>query len=575
MQEWNYPKNNALGIFPEDITEGSSRRVWWICSKCGHEWQTRVNHRSEGQKCLICAKKENGERIKQYKKEFKYTKEHIEALKKYYPIGDWEHIFEYFPNSNKASIKSFANKHGIFVNKKVLLSEKDITGMKFNKLTAISIDHKKDRFVYWKCKCDCGNKTIVDIYSLLKGTTKSCGCILHNPARNSKDYTGMKFGMLTALERLPHYKGKRTYYRCACECGKTNVIVDAGNLHSGHTVSCGTHNHKKKEYWICKHPNEDEDKRNFIVYRHIAPNGKSYIGITKQNAERRFQNGNGYKSQPVFWRAINKYKWENFEHEVLEKNLTEKEACEKEDYYIKKVFNSLAPKGYNNAEGGSTGFRLVKPIIQYYNNKPVNFFESITEAENCLKIFSATMKSHNTQYKAVAGYYFDFLPSIRPYDIPLEYYDMVDKKHYNLKNIVKEEQSKTTINRNISLAKPINKYEINGKYICTYRNIGEVKIGLKRNKVEGVYAAVNPKREGEKAYGYMWRYDDGSHSNIEPFKYKHKKIVLQIDPNTNEIVNEFNSISKAARTLHCSSNYISDVCNGIRDNCKGYKWRFK
>lgn len=32
------------------------------------------------------------------------------------------------------------------------------------------------RQYYWKCKCDCGNETIVLGTSLRTGITKSCGC---------------------------------------------------------------------------------------------------------------------------------------------------------------------------------------------------------------------------------------------------------------------------------------------------------------------------------------------------------------------------------------------------------------
>lgn len=51
MKEWNYEKNKDFD--PKLLTCGSGKRVWWICSK-GHEWQTRINHRSEGQKCPMC-----------------------------------------------------------------------------------------------------------------------------------------------------------------------------------------------------------------------------------------------------------------------------------------------------------------------------------------------------------------------------------------------------------------------------------------------------------------------------------------------------------------------------------------
>ena len=502
----------------------------------------------------------------------KYTKEDIEIIKKYYPIGDWDTLFKHFPNSNKVAIKGYANKHGIYRKIDNQLSYQDITGKKYNMLTAISFDHKKNNTVFWKCKCDCGNVTVVDIYALVKGTTKSCGCLRHKMAVNAKDFTGMKFGLLTAVERLSKYKKGETYYRCNCECGKTDVIVKSGNLRSGHTISCGTHNHKRIEYKVIK-DQLDDNKNNYSVYRHIAPNGKSYIGITKQDPERRFQNGYGYKTQPAFWRAINKYGWENFKHKVLETGLTEKKASEKEQYYINDVYHSLVPRGYNTSEGGTTGSKNMKPVIQYYKNNPVNFFESISDATKLLNIAQKTIRDHN-KGNPIYDYYFEQLPSINSYNIPLEYYELVNESHYNLKEVVADYSSNITINRNISLANKINKYSLDGKYICTYSHYDQIRKDLNRKNIEGIRAAVNPNRQGDAAYGFMWRYDAGDHANIKPIQYKYKLSVQQIDINTNSIINEFPSIAAASRFMKCGINSISKACK-CNTIFKGYKWKVK
>ncbi len=51
--EWHPTKNGDLT--PTDITVGSSKRVWWMCSK-GHEWQATVNDRNNGSGCPICGR---------------------------------------------------------------------------------------------------------------------------------------------------------------------------------------------------------------------------------------------------------------------------------------------------------------------------------------------------------------------------------------------------------------------------------------------------------------------------------------------------------------------------------------
>lgn len=504
----------------------------------------------------------------------KYSDKQIEALREFYPKGEWDQLLSFFPEQSKVNIRALARRLGLKQTEKKPLSEQDITGQRFEKLVAIHVDTTKEKPRCWICQCDCGKRTSVPIYSLIKGETKSCGCLRNRPAVNALDLTGQRFGMLTAVERLPHYRGNVVYYRCICDCGKTDVFVSTANLRNGHTVSCGTHHHSRSEYWRIHHP-YDEDKRTYVVYRHISPNGKSYIGITKQDPERRFQSGNGYKTQAPFWRAIVKYGWENFKHEVLEQGLTEKEASEREKYYIEEVFHSFAPKGYNVAEGGTTGRKIVNPIIQYYYGDAVNFFESITKASRLLGIALETIHSHEGEENAVNGYWFEHLPPMHTYEIPSQYLLLIDESHYDMKSVIADNLREVTITRNLTGSKPINKYDLNGHYICSYQSIAEARKSIKGSDGGGICAAVNPNRQGDAAYGYMWRYDTGDHSDIEPIKYKKKHAVLQIDAKTGQVIKEYPSMSSAARAIHSSTAQIGQACRGERDTWHGFVWRIK
>ena len=95
-------------------------------------------------------------------------------------------------------------------------------------------------------------------------------------------------------------------------------------------------------------------ERIYTVYSHTNKiNGKKYIGLTKQKPEERWRHdGVGYKSQIKFWRAIEKYGWNNFEHEILFTNLTEQEASVIEILLIKEF--DCINNGYNVSLGGST-----------------------------------------------------------------------------------------------------------------------------------------------------------------------------------------------------------------------------
>ena len=64
--------------------------------------------------------------------------------------------------------------------------------------------------------------------------------------------------------------------------------------------------------------------KTYTIYKHTnIINNKSYIGQTCQDVKKRWGNGLGYKTCPIFYQAILKYGWDNFTHEILEENLTE------------------------------------------------------------------------------------------------------------------------------------------------------------------------------------------------------------------------------------------------------------
>ena len=50
---WNTSKNGLLT--PDMFSPGSTDKVWWKCSICGNEWETRIDHRCAGAGCPICS----------------------------------------------------------------------------------------------------------------------------------------------------------------------------------------------------------------------------------------------------------------------------------------------------------------------------------------------------------------------------------------------------------------------------------------------------------------------------------------------------------------------------------------
>lgn len=75
----------------------------------------------------------------------------------------------------------------------------NLTGCKYGRLTVIKRGVKKSPHAYWVCRCECGKTVLVRASNLLRGVTKSCGCIRNECMRQN----GLN---------------KRKYYKCSI-CG--------------------------------------------------------------------------------------------------------------------------------------------------------------------------------------------------------------------------------------------------------------------------------------------------------------------------------------------------------------------
>lgn len=102
----------------------------------------------------------------------------------------------------------------------------------------------------------------------------------------------------------------------------------------------------------------------FSVYKHTSPSGKVYIGITSQALNRRWRNGHGYYENEHFSRAIQKYGWENFTHEVIYEALSKTDACNKEKELIRQYKSNDWRFGYNCSSGGENPAEGVKHSFQ-------------------------------------------------------------------------------------------------------------------------------------------------------------------------------------------------------------------
>jgi len=93
----------------------------------------------------------------------------------------------------------------------------DITGQKFNRLTAIKFSHLNGKIPYWLFKCDCGIEKIIVKSKVITGRTRSCGCgqsisrITHGLTRCTKLQYPKIYKTWMSMKNRCHNKNEPSY----------------------------------------------------------------------------------------------------------------------------------------------------------------------------------------------------------------------------------------------------------------------------------------------------------------------------------------------------------------------------
>lgn len=67
--------------------------------------------------------------------------------------------------------------------------QKNLTGKKYNRLSVLELSESRDyggsKKRMWLCKCDCGNIFKVNTSAIIRGNTKSCGCLRDEKSKDN------------------------------------------------------------------------------------------------------------------------------------------------------------------------------------------------------------------------------------------------------------------------------------------------------------------------------------------------------------------------------------------------------
>jgi hypothetical protein len=142
---------------------------------------------------------------------------------------------------------------------------KSLVGERFGRLVVEKFVGASNGYnALWECVCDCRNRTVVQAGNLTSGNTRSCGC-LHNEML-IKNLAGQRFGRLIVRRLLRRHAGK-ALWECECDCGGT-AVVSGASLISGHTKSCGCLNVERARVL-------GERSRDRIIHGHARSGGRT------------------------------------------------------------------------------------------------------------------------------------------------------------------------------------------------------------------------------------------------------------------------------------------------------------
>lgn len=83
------------------------------------------------------------------------------------------------------------------------LNFQNLIGQQFGMLTVIAREHNKKGKIFWKCKCSCGNETVVMADNLRNGNTQSCGFC------NESSHGNIKIKKILDENNIPYEREKR------------------------------------------------------------------------------------------------------------------------------------------------------------------------------------------------------------------------------------------------------------------------------------------------------------------------------------------------------------------------------
>ena len=260
---------------------------------------------------------------------------------------------------------------------------------------------------------------------------------------------------------------------------------------------------------------------NYCVYQHTSPSGKVYIGITN-NVKRRWGcNGihymnkrkNGQFVQQSFARALLKYGWINFKHEILFDNLSKEEAQAREIELIA----SYKKQGlsYNIANGGEGVSGIKHPPLSEERRAQISAF---MKEHHPMKGKHHTEEAREKISQAGKG---RKMPEewCRKLSERMTGKPLSEAAKQKLREHKKAHPEEWIGGQN---ALEVHQYDLNGNYLKSYKSFDAAAIAI-CGKHHGDKIGRIFKGTAYSAFGYFWSLTKVEQYDVTPYKIVNTK----------------------------------------------------
>lgn len=589
FDQWDFKKNDELGLDVYKVTKGMDRKMWWVCPKCTSSYDASVSNRMIGRNCSYCRgyKVNNtnslGDCYPQITKEWHPTKNGDLSpyeitknnSKKVWWLGECKHEWEAVISSRTSlntncpfcsSISLLKGFNDIWTTNPELASllANHEDGYKYTQMSGASLD--------WKC-IECENTVKNKKVSLINRKGLSCPFCSDGISFPEK----FIYHLLTTQKVLFEFQKSFTWSE-----------------------------NKRYDFYL---PEYDciIEIHGIQHYENVKFHGHG-DGIEKQreNDELKFNNG---KENGICHYIVLDARMSTVEHikkSITSSYLAELISLKNVDYYVigKKASSSLLFKacvlwndGYSSTEIGKLIFLSPTTVVTYlkkgakydlcdYSYEKAKKRAGITISQSTANTI-LLLNQDNTiaiefeRVEDAVKFVNKKAPTIKKYckenRIHLGY-KWIYKKDYE-KSMLGEGGTKEVVFREISSIKQVMQFDLEMNLIKEWETSRDAAsfIGGNHSNISAVCLG-----KVKTAGGFKWMYREdyekflangGDVNSLVPkYNYTNKKVV-QLDLDM-RLINEWESMSEASRELKTHASNISAVCKGKAMTALGYKWMY-